>query len=50
MDLVDALTRVLELARAAISEVDCGDGPDPDPDKEACNMVEDYIVNQLGDD
>jgi hypothetical protein len=48
MDLVDALTRVLELARAAISELDCGDGPNPDPDIEACTIVEDYMVKHLG--
>jgi hypothetical protein len=51
MDLVDALTRVLDLARQAAR----GDTPvrsrqETDADYEACDLVEDYIVNEFGDD
>lgn len=41
MDLVDAIEIVLALARSqAVSE----------EQQEACNLLEDYAVNELGDD
>lgn len=46
LELVEALTMVLEVTKLVLH-----DDPDPDPRlKEACDVVEDFIVNQLGDD
>jgi len=41
MDLVDAIEIVLELARKVATTKE---------DKEACNILEDFAVNELGDD
>jgi len=40
-DLADAMTVVLELARSVATS---------QAQKDACDIVEDFIVNQLGDD
>lgn len=43
MDICEAITKVLRLARASRIEPTASE-------IEALNMVEDYIVNELGDD
>ncbi len=49
MDVVDAFQLVLELAKQNI--IDEHDNPEEHKRQtEACELVEDYIVNQLGDD
>lgn len=49
MDITDALTIVLELAKQNV--IDARDEPEmAEEQQEACKMVEDLIVNQLGDD
>jgi len=56
MDIVEALTRVVGLARRSIRDSPSrhleieGYSLEERIDEEACRIVEDYIVNQLGDD
>lgn len=46
MKLVDAIQRVLELARQRMRS----DSPTFESDTDACNTVEDFAVNHLGED
>ena len=53
MDLVKAFEIVIELARQNIPDVDDGNqdmAQDITRCEEACKIVEDFAVNQLGDD
>ena len=46
MDLADAMTRVLALAQAQVGEMSL-EGTDAE---EAIKIVQDFVVNHLGDD
>jgi hypothetical protein len=50
MNLQEAMAIILDIAKSAIAHTSYNNEKDKEIEAEASNIVEDFIVNQLGED